>query len=91
MIMCSRNDVIDFTPALHAQALENLKKYRWEQTPFVPPTMEGKEWIGAINIGNSGGRHQLAGRQLRSRDRHVLRAIEQLTGHYGRHQRCLSG
>jgi quinoprotein glucose dehydrogenase len=48
-------DVIDFTPALHAQALENLKKYHWEQTPFIPPTMNGKEWQGAINLGNTVG------------------------------------
>ncbi|MGC4083882.1 MAG: hypothetical protein QM736_17665 [Vicinamibacterales bacterium] len=32
-----RDDLIDFTPELRAQALENLKKFRWEQTPFVPP------------------------------------------------------
>ena len=48
-------DVIDFTPELHAQALENLKAYRWEQTPYIPPTMEGKEWKGAINMGNTVG------------------------------------
>src|SRR3954463_4929080 len=30
-------DLIDFTPALHAQALKNLEKFRWEQSPFVPP------------------------------------------------------
>jgi quinoprotein glucose dehydrogenase len=48
-------DVIDFTPELHKQALENLKAYRWEQTPFVPPTMDGKEWKGAINMGNTVG------------------------------------
>src|SRR4029079_6511818 len=27
------DDVIDFTPELRAQALSNLKHYRWEQTP----------------------------------------------------------
>ena len=48
-------DVIDFTPALNAQALENLKKFHWEQTPYVPPTMNGKEWLGAINMGNTVG------------------------------------
>ncbi len=48
-------DVIDFTPALHQQALDNLKLYRWAQTPFVPPTMDGKEWRGAINMGNTVG------------------------------------
>jgi quinoprotein glucose dehydrogenase len=49
------DDVIDFTPQLHQQALDNLKKYRWEQTPYVPPTMAGKEWLGAINMGNTVG------------------------------------
>jgi quinoprotein glucose dehydrogenase len=49
--------VIDFTPALRTRALENLKAYRWEQTPFIPPTYlgPGKKWEGAINIGNTGG------------------------------------
>ena len=28
----STNDIIDFTPALHQQALDNLKNYRWEQS-----------------------------------------------------------
>jgi quinoprotein glucose dehydrogenase len=51
------DDVIDFTPALHAQALQNLKAYRWEQTPFIPPvyTGPGGKWAGAINVGNTGG------------------------------------
>lgn len=48
-------DLIDFTPELHQQALENLKRYRWEPTPFIPATMAGKEWLGAINIGNTVG------------------------------------
>ena len=48
-------DIIDFTPELHAQALENLKRYRWEPTPYIPPTMAGKEWQGAINVGNTVG------------------------------------
>jgi quinoprotein glucose dehydrogenase len=49
--------VIDFTPALRQRALENLKAYRWEQTPFIPPTYTGPggKWAGAINIGNTGG------------------------------------
>lgn len=49
------DDIIDFTPALKAQALENLKKYRWSSTPYIPPTMGGKDWLGAINIGNTTG------------------------------------
>ena len=33
----AESDLIDFTPALRARALENLKKFRWEPSPFVPP------------------------------------------------------
>jgi quinoprotein glucose dehydrogenase len=51
----STNDIIDFTPALHAQALENLKQYRWEQSPFVPATGPASGKLGAINIGNTLG------------------------------------
>ncbi len=49
------DDLIDFTPELRKQAEENLKKYRWAPTPFIPPTMQGKEWAGAINMGNTVG------------------------------------
>ena len=49
------HDLIDFTPALRAQALENLKKYRWEQVPFVPPVAPGSKYLGAVNIANTGG------------------------------------
>jgi quinoprotein glucose dehydrogenase len=52
----STNDIIDFTPQLHQQALDNLKNYRWEQSPFVPPAYVkpgGKQ--GSVNIGNTGG------------------------------------
>jgi len=51
----SHADIVDFTPELHQQALDNLKSYRWEETPFIPPTMDGKEWKGAINMGNTVG------------------------------------
>jgi len=49
------DDVIDFTPALRAQALENLKKYRWLQTPFVPYLIPNDKELGAIQIGNTMG------------------------------------
>jgi quinoprotein glucose dehydrogenase len=32
-------DVIDFTPELRQQALDRLKLYRWEQSPFAPPLL----------------------------------------------------
>jgi quinoprotein glucose dehydrogenase len=51
----SENDLIDFTPALRKQALENLKKFRWLQTPYVPPVGPKSELLGAINIANTSG------------------------------------
>jgi glucose dehydrogenase len=49
------DDLIDFTPALRAQALENLKKYRWEPTPFIPAVRPSDKWLAAINVGNTVG------------------------------------
>ena len=51
----SQNDIIDFTPALRAQALENLKLFRWEQAPYVPPVGPQSKLLGAINIANTSG------------------------------------
>ncbi len=49
------DDLIDYTPALRAQALENLKVYRWEPTPYIPAVRPGEKYRGAINIGNTVG------------------------------------
>ena len=49
------DDLIDFTPALRQQALNNLKKFRWEQSPFVPPLGPNNPLLGSINIGNTAG------------------------------------
>jgi quinoprotein glucose dehydrogenase len=51
----AESDLIDFTPALRARALENLKKFRWEPSPFVPPLGPNDPRLGGINIGNTGG------------------------------------
>ena len=51
----AESDLIDFTPALRKQALENLKLFRWEQTPYVPPVGPHSKLFGAINIGNTSG------------------------------------
>jgi quinoprotein glucose dehydrogenase len=51
----AKDDVIDFTPALRAQALENLKKYLWLETPFVPYVIPNDKVLGAINVGNTMG------------------------------------
>ncbi|HKJ87120.1 MAG TPA: pyrroloquinoline quinone-dependent dehydrogenase, partial [Gammaproteobacteria bacterium] len=50
------SDIIDFTPELHAQAMENLKHYRWLQSPYVPPLVPNPDkYLAAINIGNFNG------------------------------------
>jgi quinoprotein glucose dehydrogenase len=51
----TENDVIDFTPALRKQALDNLKLFRWEQTPYVPPVGPNSKLLGSINIANTSG------------------------------------
>src|SRR5262245_58131138 len=49
------DDVIDFTPALRARALENLKSYLWEPTPYIAPQLPNGKILGAINVGNTVG------------------------------------
>src|SRR5436190_1288799 len=50
------DDIIDFTPALRAEALENLKRYRVENSPYVPLILgDANGRLGAINIGNTAG------------------------------------
>lgn len=52
----AESDLVDFTPELRAQALLNLKKFRWEQIPYVPPTgPESPNLLGTINIANTNG------------------------------------
>jgi quinoprotein glucose dehydrogenase len=51
----AESDLIDFTPALRKQALENLKLFRWEQIPYVPPVGPNSKLLGAINIANTSG------------------------------------
>jgi glucose dehydrogenase len=49
------DDLIDFTPAMRAQALENLKSYRVAGM-FNPPVVGDPNGIrGAINVGNASG------------------------------------
>jgi quinoprotein glucose dehydrogenase len=51
----AEDGVIDYTPELHRQALENLKQYQWEQTPFVPYVIPTDTVLGAIQVGNTMG------------------------------------
>jgi quinoprotein glucose dehydrogenase len=48
------DDLIDFTPELRAEALERLKRYKVEPSPFVPPILGNVEGIlGAIGAGTA--------------------------------------
>ena len=49
------DDLIDFTPALRARALDNLKKYRWEPIAYIPHVGPDSEYLGAINVGTTLG------------------------------------
>ena len=49
------DDLIDFTPALRATAIENLKRFRWEPTPYIPPVLAAEGRLGSINVGNTVG------------------------------------
>ena len=49
------DDLIDFTPELRAQALENLKLFRWEPIPYIPHVGPGSEFAGAVNVGTTLG------------------------------------
>jgi quinoprotein glucose dehydrogenase len=51
----TKDDLIDFTPELRAQALKNLSRFRWEETPFVPPVGPESDKLGSINIANTTG------------------------------------
>jgi quinoprotein glucose dehydrogenase len=50
------DDVIDYTPELRAEGLALLKKYRTDQSPYVPYVLGDINGVlGALNIGNTGG------------------------------------
>jgi quinoprotein glucose dehydrogenase len=51
----SKDDIIDFTPELRAQGLKNMEKFRWEQSPYVPPVGPESDKLGSVNIGNTTG------------------------------------
>jgi hypothetical protein len=48
--------VIDFTPPLRAEGLNVLKRYRTDQSPYVPYILgDINGLLGSVNIGNTGG------------------------------------
>ena len=50
------DDLIDFTPAMRSAALEQIKRYRTDQSPYVPYVAgDGNGILGALNIGNTNG------------------------------------
>lgn len=52
----AREDVIDFTPELRAEALKLLERYQWDETLFSPPVVgDLKGILGAVQVGNTLG------------------------------------
>jgi quinoprotein glucose dehydrogenase len=48
------DDLIDFTPALRAEAVTRAERYRWASTPFNPPMLgDVKGVLGAITVGTA--------------------------------------
>jgi quinoprotein glucose dehydrogenase len=49
------DDLIDFTPALRQEALEVLKRYRYNPTPFNPPVLGNinNQLLGAVGPGTA--------------------------------------
>ena len=70
----AESDLIDFTPALRAQALENLKLFRWEQIAVRAAGRPELEAARHDQHRQHQRRRELAGLRLRSGDRHLLHA-----------------
>jgi quinoprotein glucose dehydrogenase len=58
------DEIIDFTPELRAQALKNLQKFQWEQTPFVPYRIPDDKYVGSFLIATSMGGMNWPGAQF---------------------------
>jgi quinoprotein glucose dehydrogenase len=52
----AKDDVIDFTPELRAEALKILERYNWQETLFAPPVVgDVKGILGTVQVGNTLG------------------------------------
>ncbi len=68
----SVDELIDFTPALRAEAVEAVKKYKMGPI-YTPPVAVQSQWPHRHHHGGRGQwRHQLAGRFLQSGKPHGL-------------------
>ena len=83
--MLVMDDLIDFTPELRAEALERLKLFKWEQSVFAPPILGNVN--GILGADRRRHRDELAGRRLRSRAAHRVRAGRQHARHCDRSSR----
>ena len=66
------DNLIDFTPELRAEAVKLMSRYK--TGPIFTPTV-AQQGGGADRVVPFLGRHELAGRRLRSRDAGALRAF----------------
>jgi quinoprotein glucose dehydrogenase len=52
----AKEDLIDFTPELRAEALKILERYNWQETLFAPPVVgDVKGILGTVQVGNTLG------------------------------------
>jgi quinoprotein glucose dehydrogenase len=52
----SKDDIIDFTPELRAEALKILERYKWEESLYSPPIAgDANGLLGAVQVGNTLG------------------------------------
>jgi quinoprotein glucose dehydrogenase len=49
------DDIIDYTPELRQQGLQNLERLRWANSPYMPYVVGNDRIVGALNIGNTNG------------------------------------
>ena len=71
----SIDDLIDFTPELRAEAVKLVSKYKIGPI-FTPPVVSKVEGpLATLVTARRAGRHELAGRIVRSRDAHVVRVF----------------
>ena len=78
------DDLIDFTPELRAQAVEQIEALQGRAVDVQPADARQRQRHARRHQhGQRGRRHQLAGRRLRSRNAHRVRASEQRRHHVG--------
>jgi quinoprotein glucose dehydrogenase len=83
------DEVIDFTPALRATALENLKKFRGSRRRSSRRSARAPYVLGAINVGNTVGGINWPGASFDPETGHLLRQANNSSVTTDDHQRAV--